>query len=153
MLLMRSRKPIYCLIFATSSVLGSVQAPHCMSQGNIEWDKTSFSANIPFFISWMAALAYPWTRVRAPVAAASLAICRQRSHREISGAQGVLPMRVGDAACQLDLPSLKPLSVAGCGRLQLGVPHWATSISLPQVVDNWPPHSVVVDSPVGGSWP
>ena len=31
------------------------------------------------------------------------------------GAQGVLPMRVGCATSQLDLPSLTPLSVAGCG--------------------------------------
>ena len=37
---------------------------------------------------------------------------------------------------QLDLPSLTLLSVAGCGRLQLGVPHWATSVALLQVVDN-----------------
>ena len=44
------------------------------------------------------------------------------------GAQGVLPMRVGGATSQLDLPSLTPLSIAGCGRLQLGVPHWATSV-------------------------
>ena len=34
----------------------------------------------------------------------------------------------GDAASQLDLPSLTPLSVAGCGQLQQGVPHWATSV-------------------------
>ena len=31
------------------------------------------------------------------------------------GAQGVLPMRVGGATSQLDLPSLTPLSIAGCG--------------------------------------
>ena len=31
------------------------------------------------------------------------------------GAQGVLPMRVGGATSQLDLPSLTPLSGAGCG--------------------------------------
>ena len=31
------------------------------------------------------------------------------------GAQGVLPMRVGGATSQLDLPSLTPLSVASCG--------------------------------------
>ena len=31
------------------------------------------------------------------------------------GAQGVLPIRVGGATSQLDLPSLTPLSVAGCG--------------------------------------
>ena len=30
-------------------------------------------------------------------------------------AQGVLPMRVGGATSQLDLPSLPKLSVAGCG--------------------------------------
>ena len=41
---------------------------------------------------------------------------------------GTAYMRVGDATNQLDLPSLTPLSVAGCGRLQLGVPHWATSV-------------------------
>ena len=32
------------------------------------------------------------------------------------------------ATNQLDLPSLTPLSVAGCGLLQLGVPHWAASL-------------------------
>ena len=34
----------------------------------------------------------------------------------------------GGATSQLDLPSLTPLSAAGCGRLQLGVPHLATSV-------------------------
>ena len=52
------------------------------------------------------------------------------------GAQGVLPTRVGVAASQLDLPSLTPLSEAGCGRLQLGVAHCATSVALLKVVDN-----------------
>ena len=37
-------------------------------------------------------------------------------------------MMVGGATSQLDLPSLTPLSVAGCGQLQLGVLHWATSV-------------------------
>ena len=60
-------------------------------------------------------LAYPQMSVRAPVAAASLAICRPRLHRAIRGAQGVLPMRVGGATRQLDQPSLTPLSVADCG--------------------------------------
>ena len=45
-------------------------------------------------------------------------------------------MRVGVTASQLDLPSLTPLSVAGCGRLQLGVDHLATSAALLQVVDS-----------------
>ena len=31
------------------------------------------------------------------------------------GVQGVLPMRVGGVTSQLDLSSLTPLSVAGCG--------------------------------------
>ena len=35
--------------------------------------------------------------------------------------------RVGITASQLDLPSLTTLSEAGCGRLQLGATHWATS--------------------------
>ena len=34
----------------------------------------------------------------------------------------------GGATGQLDLPFLTPLSVAACGRLQLGVLHWATSV-------------------------
>ena len=34
----------------------------------------------------------------------------------------------GGATSQLDLPSLTPLSVAGCGRLQLRVPHNAASV-------------------------
>ena len=44
------------------------------------------------------------------------------------GAQGVLPMRMGGATSQLDLPSLTPLCVAGSGSLQLGVPQWAASV-------------------------
>ena len=44
------------------------------------------------------------------------------------GAQGVLPVRVWSKPSQLDLLSLTSLSVAGCGRLQLGVCHWDTSV-------------------------
>ena len=44
--------------------------------------------------------------------------------------------RVGGATSQLDLPSLMPLSVAGCGRLQLGVPPLGYFSKLLQVVDN-----------------
>ena len=55
------------------------------------------------------------------------------------GAQGVLPCEGrGITASQLDLPSLTPLSVAGCGGLQLVAVHWATSVVLLQVVDNLP---------------
>ena len=39
-------------------------------------------------------------------------------------------------ASQLDLQSLIPLSIAGCGRLQVGVAYWATSVALLQVIDN-----------------
>ena len=41
---------------------------------------------------------------------------------------GGTAMWVGGATSQLNLPSLMPLSIAGCGQLQLGVPHWATSV-------------------------
>ena len=44
--------------------------------------------------------------------------------------------RVGGATTQLDLPSLTPLSVASCGRLQLGAPPLGYFGKLLQVVDN-----------------
>ena len=65
------------------------------------------------------------------------------------GTQGVLPMRVGGATSQLDLPSLTPLHVAGCGRLQLGVSYWETSLALQKVVDNLPALILLL----GDSWP
>ena len=43
-------------------------------------------------------------------------------------AQEVLPMTVDIVTSELDLPSLTPLSVGACGRLQLGVTRWATSV-------------------------
>ena len=48
------------------------------------------------------------------------------------GAHGVLLMRVGVTASQLVVQCLTPLAAAGCGRLQLGVPHLATSVALLQ---------------------
>ena len=36
--------------------------------------------------------------------------------------------RVGGVTSQLDQQSLMLLSIAGCGQLQLVVPHWATSV-------------------------
>ena len=64
---------------------------------------------------------------------------------------GTVLWRVEVMASQLDLPSLTPLSVAGCGWLQLGTTQWATSVTLLQVVDNWPHKIVIVDSPLEGS--
>ena len=49
----------------------------------------------------------------AAVARSSPAECNDLYYAR--GAQGVLPMRVGGATSQLDLPSLTPLSVAGRG--------------------------------------
>ena len=49
----------------------------------------------------------------ATVARSSPAECTDLYYAR--GAQGVLPMRVGGAISQLDLPSLTLLSVAGCG--------------------------------------
>ena len=43
---------------------------------------------------------------------------------------GPEPLRVGVAASQFDLPSLTPLSVGACGRLQLGATHLTTSVAL-----------------------
>ena len=37
--------------------------------------------------------------------------------------RGYCPVQGGGATSQLDLPSLTPLSVAGCVSLQLGAPH------------------------------
>ena len=53
------------------------------------------------------------------------------------------------ATSQLDLPFLTPLSVADCGRLQLGVPQWATCDRLLQV------RLLLTrfDSPLGDYWP
>ena len=44
-------------------------------------------------------------------------------------------MRVVLTVSQLDQPYLTPFSVADCGRLQLGVAHWTTSVALLQAVD------------------
>ena len=49
----------------------------------------------------------------AAVARSSPAECTDLYYAR--GAQGALPMRVGGATSQLDLLSLTPLSVAGCG--------------------------------------
>ena len=83
-------------------------------------------------------LAYPRTRVRAPVASASRAIWLIFTQCNTWSSGGTALYRVGVTASQLYLPSLTPSSVASCGRLQLGAPHWATSVAFLQVVDNWP---------------
>ena len=59
-------------------------------------------------------------------------ICGPNLHRA-SGAQGELPSVGCEVmASQLDLPTLTPMSLAGSGQLQLGAPHWATSVALKQ---------------------
>ena len=74
-------------------------------------------------------LAFRRSHIHGSLSAASLVICSSHSSA-IRGAQGVLPcVGWGGATSQLDLQSLMPLSVAGCGRLQLGAPHWATSVN------------------------
>ena len=78
----------------------------------------------------------------------------QRALACASGAHGALLCKGwGVTASQLGLPSLTPLSVAGCGQLQLDAAHWAISVALLQVVDNLPNKIVVVDSAMEGSWP
>ena len=53
----------------------------------------------------------------------------QRLHRFIlcTRRTGGTAHEGGGATSQVDLPSQTPLSVAGCDRLQLGVPHWVAS--------------------------
>ena len=115
------------------------------------------------FIPWVAALVVrwpgiPWTCVRVPVAAASLTISSPHLYRAIRGAQGVLPMTVGGATSQLDLPSLTPLYVVHLyllrqksasdaivrHSLQLGVPYLATSVDSCKLL--------IIDPTFYGSW-
>ena len=68
---------------------------------------------------------------RGWLSAASLVICSPAGIAVCNtwSSGGTVLCRVGGATSQLDLPSLTPLSVAGCGWLQLGSPHWATSVN------------------------
>ena len=59
-------------------------------------------------------------RIQAVTELHRFILCTRRS--------GGNAMRVGCATSQLDLPSLTPMSVAGCGRLQLGVSHLVTLV-------------------------
>ena len=77
-------------------------------------------------IEWLQCWLLQTHASHAAVACSSPAECTDLYYA--CGAQGVLPMRVGGATRQLDLPSLTPLSIAGCGWLQLGVPQWAASV-------------------------
>ena len=54
------------------------------------------------------------------------------------------PTNGGVVDSRLDLSSLTLLSVPGCGRLQLAVAHWTTSVAVLQVVDN------IIDPTNGG---
>ena len=54
----------------------------------------------------------------------------------ILAVQVVLKEYLWVTADQLDILSRTPLVVAGWGRLQLGVTHWAISVTLLQVVVN-----------------
>ena len=95
-----------------------VQLPWCMHSGIIEhvYLHNTLTGRIGKVVASHAAVA------RSSPAEVALIYTMH------DGAQGVLPMRVGGATSQLDLPFLTPLSVAGCGWLQLGVPNWAASV-------------------------
>ena len=64
------------------------------------------------------------------LSAASLVICSPASIAVCNtwSSGGTALCRVVGATRQLDIPSLTPLSVAGCGWPQLGAPHCATSV-------------------------
>ena len=68
---------------------------------------------------------------RVWLSAASLVICSPARIAVCNtwSSGGTALCRVGRATSQWDLLSLTPLSVAGCGWLQLGAPHWATSVN------------------------
>ena len=86
-------------------------------------------------------LAFRRSHVRGSLSAASLVICSPHytvQHVELKGyCQGTDLCRVRGAKSQLDLPSLTPLWVAGCGRLQLGGSTLGYLSRLLHVVDNW----------------
>ena len=69
--------------------------------------------------------------------------CTDLNHAR--GAQGILPWGWGYDQ-SIGSPYLTPLPIAGCGRLQLGVLYSTASADLAL-------HSVIVDSPLRGSWP
>ena len=71
---------------------------------------------------------HPVARVRARLMQQVLRFVARIYTVQYTELERVLPMRVGSATSQLDLPFLTPLPVAGFGRLQIGVPHWATSV-------------------------
>ena len=87
-------------------------------------------------IPWVAAQAVRWSGI-PKVARSRLSQCSKSyvcSPARIAvcntwSSGGTALCRVGGATSQWDLPSLTPLSVAGCGWLQLGAPHWATSVN------------------------
>ena len=67
-------------------------------------------------------------------------ICCGNFTMQLNGAQEqstACKARDGTAS-QFDLPSLTPVSVDVCGRVQQGAPHEATSVALVEVVNNWP---------------
>ena len=74
-------------------------------------------------------LAFRRSHVRGSLSAASLVICSRIALCNAWSSGGTALCRVGGATSQLDLPSLTPLSVVGCGRLQRGAPQWATSVA------------------------
>ena len=74
-------------------------------------------------------LAFLRSHVCISVSAVSLVICSPHCTVQYVELSGTALCRVLGATNQLDLPSMTPLSVADCGRLQLGAPHWATSVN------------------------
>ena len=84
------------------------------------------------------------SRVRVPLDAASLVLGCPHFHYTSGAAGDTALCSVGVTEYQLELESLTILSVAGCGRLQLGAAHWPTSAALLQVY-------LIIDSSFSGS--
>ena len=121
--------------FATQNFLHLFHIQYvCITNGPANYYCTSSLEKCNYFqsrISNVRRIAYLVTPIfmnLVPLPAVTLLLCGAHLHCAC-GAQGVLPCngwRV--TASQLDLPSLTPLSVAGCSRLQLGFASSGTSV-------------------------
>ena len=90
--------------------------------------------NSLYAIPWVAAQAVRWpgirrSHVRISVSAVSFVICSKHWTMQYVELRGTALCRVRGATSQLDLPSLTPLSIAGCGLLQLRATYWVTSVN------------------------
>ena len=90
--------------------LGSNYTPIIPTGSELAWYSKgrTFAAHLAQQVLWFAA---------------SIALCNTSSSR------GTALCKVGRATSKFDLPSLTPLSLVCCSRVQLGAPHWAVLVN------------------------